>query len=77
MTFREERIGNQRLILIDPDYFEIACRRVDEAARQPDLFIEAAPKPTQEAMDLRSRRGRNERDKDMRLSRLWKQVEPR
>jgi len=30
-------------IEIDPDYFDIACRRVDEAARQPDLFI--APKP--------------------------------
>ena len=30
-------------IELDPDYFEIACRRVDEAARQPDLFI--APKP--------------------------------
>jgi len=39
-------------IEIDPDYFEIACRRVDEAARQPDLFIEPAPKPQQEAMDL-------------------------
>ena len=30
-------------IELDPDYFDIACRRVDEAARQPDLFI--APKP--------------------------------
>ena len=30
-------------IELDPDYFEIACKRVDEAARQPDLFI--APKP--------------------------------
>ena len=26
-------------IEIDPDYFEIACRRVDEATRQPDLFV--------------------------------------
>jgi DNA modification methylase len=39
-------------IEIDPEYFEIACRRVEEAARQPDLFIEPAPKPQQEAMDL-------------------------
>lgn len=39
-------------IEIDPDYFEIACRRVDDAARQPDLFIAPTPKPTQEAMDL-------------------------
>lgn len=23
----------------DPEYFETACRRVDEAARQPDLFV--------------------------------------
>jgi hypothetical protein len=30
-------------IELDPDYFDIACRRVEEAARQPDLFI--APKP--------------------------------
>jgi site-specific DNA-methyltransferase (adenine-specific) len=26
-------------IELDPDYFEVACKRVDEAARQPDLFI--------------------------------------
>ena len=38
-------------IELDPDYFEIACRRVDEAARQPDLLIQApAPQPTQEAL---------------------------
>ena len=37
-------------IEIDPDYFEIACRRVEEAARQPDLLIpETQPKPTQES----------------------------
>jgi hypothetical protein len=30
----------------------IACKRVDEAARQPDLFIAPVAKPTQEAMDL-------------------------
>lgn len=38
-------------IELDPDYFDIACRRVDEAARQPDLFI--APKaeaPIQEQL---------------------------
>ena len=37
-------------IELDPDYFEIACKRVDEAARQPDLFIDAPEKPTQEAL---------------------------
>jgi DNA modification methylase len=40
-------------IELDPDYFDIACRRVDEAARQPDLLIpETRQAPTQEAMDL-------------------------
>lgn len=40
-------------IEIDPDYFDIACKRVDEAARQPDLFIaETQPKPEQTGMDL-------------------------
>ena len=40
-------------IELDPDYFDIACRRVDEAARQPDLLIpETRKQPTQEAMDL-------------------------
>ena len=39
-------------IELDPDYFEIACRRVEEAYRQPDLFIEPPKKLEQEAMDL-------------------------
>ena len=39
-------------IELDPDYFEIACRRVEEAYRQPDLFIEPPKKLKQEAMDL-------------------------
>ncbi len=29
-------------IEIDPTYFDIACRRVEESARQPDMFREAA-----------------------------------
>lgn len=38
-------------IELDPDYFAIACKRVDEAARQPDLLIPATqPKPTQEQL---------------------------
>lgn len=37
-------------IELDPEYFEIACRRVDEAARQPDLFIADKPEaPKQES----------------------------
>lgn len=40
-------------IELDPDYFAIACKRVDEAARQPDLLIPAPRQaPVQEGMDL-------------------------
>jgi DNA modification methylase len=39
-------------IEIDPDYFQIACKRVDEAMRQPDLFVQPAPQPIQEGLDL-------------------------
>ena len=37
-------------IELDPEYFDIACRRVDEAARQPDLLIPAPPKWVQEGL---------------------------
>jgi DNA modification methylase len=37
-------------IEIEPKYFDIACRRIEEATRQPDLFIERAPEPKQEAL---------------------------
>jgi site-specific DNA-methyltransferase (adenine-specific)/modification methylase len=36
----------------DPDYFAIMCKRIDDAYRQPDLFIPQPPKPKQEALDL-------------------------
>ena len=40
-------------IELDPDYFEIACKRVDEAYRQPDMFVQAARKqPEQTGFDL-------------------------
>jgi len=40
-------------IEMDPDYFEIACKRVEEAYRQPDLFVAPpTPTPTQEGMDI-------------------------
>ncbi len=40
-------------IELDPDYFEIACRRVEEAYRQPDMFIQQpAPKPEQITFDM-------------------------
>jgi site-specific DNA-methyltransferase (adenine-specific) len=48
-----QKLGRQGIgIEIDPDYFEIACKRVDEASRQKDLFVEPAPKPEQKGMDL-------------------------
>ena len=31
----------------EPSYFDIACRRIEEAYRQPRLFEEPAPKPVQ------------------------------
>jgi site-specific DNA-methyltransferase (adenine-specific) len=33
-------------IEIEPKYFDIACRRITDALKQPDLFIEK-PKPAQ------------------------------
>ena len=39
-------------IEIDPDYFEIACKRVEDAYRQPDLFIAPPSPPKQETLDL-------------------------
>ena len=34
-------------IEVDPGYFDIACRRVEEAYRQPDMFVEP-PKPAEQ-----------------------------
>ncbi len=46
-----QRLGRQGTgIEIDPDYFAAACKRVDEEARQPRMFTEPPPKPTQEQM---------------------------
>jgi len=39
-------------IELDPDYFDITCRRVEESYRQPDLFIPPFTKPEQGAMDI-------------------------
>lgn len=38
-------------IEIEPKYFDIACRRIEEAARQPDMFIGAPPPATQLSWD--------------------------
>lgn len=48
-----EKLGRQGIgIELDPDYFEIACKRVDEATRQPDMFVTSPVAPTQEGFDL-------------------------
>lgn len=40
-------------IEIDEGYFDIACRRIEDAYKQPDLFIpQPAEKPKQEALDV-------------------------
>lgn len=39
-------------IELDPGYFDIACRRVEAAMRQPRLDLEPAPKAVQETLDL-------------------------
>ena len=48
-----QRMGRQGTgIELDPDYFDVACRRVDEAARQPDLFVAPEPAPVQGGLEL-------------------------
>jgi DNA modification methylase len=48
-----QKLGRQGIgIEIDPDYFDIACKRVEGAARQPDLFVDAPVKPEQARLDL-------------------------
>jgi site-specific DNA-methyltransferase (adenine-specific) len=37
-------------IEIEPKYFDIACRRIEQAYKQPDLFIEKPAPPKQEVM---------------------------
>lgn len=34
-------------IEIEPKYFDIACRRIEQAYKQPRLFKDEAPKPVQ------------------------------
>jgi len=35
-------------IELEPKYFDIACKRIEEAYKQPDMFVETPAKPTQE-----------------------------
>lgn len=49
-----EKLGRQGIgIELDPDYFTIACKRVDEVTRQPDMFVTPPPAAaTQNSWDL-------------------------
>lgn len=49
-----QKLGRQGTgIELDPEYFDIACKRVDEATRQPDMFVQpSAPKMEQGGFDL-------------------------
>lgn len=47
------RLGRRFIgIEIDPGYFDIACRRIEAAQKQADLFVQPppAPRPQQDAM---------------------------
>ena len=37
-------------IELDPEYFDIACKRVEEAYKQPDMFVQVQKKPEQDSM---------------------------
>jgi site-specific DNA-methyltransferase (adenine-specific) len=39
-------------IEIEPKYFDIACRRIEQAYKQPDMFIERPAPAKQEALDV-------------------------
>lgn len=46
------KLGRKFLgIEIEPKYFDIACRRISEALKQPDMFIEPPKSIKQEAFD--------------------------
>lgn len=47
------RMGRRFIgIEIEPKYFDIACKRISDAIRQPDMFVEQPPPAKQEAFEL-------------------------
>ena len=47
-----QKLGRNGIgIELDPEYFDIACKRVDESTRQVDMFVEA-PKKQEQQEDL-------------------------
>lgn len=48
-----QRLGRMGTgIEIDPEYWRVACQRVDEATRQRDLFVTPVAQPQQEGLGL-------------------------
>jgi site-specific DNA-methyltransferase (adenine-specific) len=46
------RLGRQFIgVEIDDGYFEIACRRIQAAHAQPDMFVQSQPEPEQLTLD--------------------------
>jgi len=42
------RLGRKFIgIEINPAFFDLSCRRIEAASRQPDLFVASAPRPLQ------------------------------
>jgi DNA modification methylase len=39
-------------IELEPKYFDIACKRIEQAYKQGDMFIDPPKKPVQEGLDL-------------------------
>ena len=39
-------------IELEPKYFDVACKRIEDAYRQPDMFVERPAPATQETMEL-------------------------
>jgi DNA modification methylase len=39
-------------IEMEAKYFDIACKRIEEAYKQPDMFVQPATKPTQDTFDV-------------------------
>ena len=52
MTFLAPPIVHLEQIEIDPGYFDIACRRIEAAQKQGDMFVPppAVTKPVQDTM---------------------------
>ena len=48
-----QRLGRQSIsIELDPDYYQIGLKRVQEVVNNPPLFTPAPPKPKQEALEI-------------------------